>query len=431
MKTKFFYIYSLFAFFILGYSCTSEDKILESSIDGEILSETSDIAINSPSMEDLILPIEGDRDTLKRPLLQRSMLFDDISEEIDQLNEIPIYLKVQGNSTSKQFLNATNKGVELTVANYLGNTNQQFYIKILPATSGIPYLIYSKQTNTPIRVGTYTSNPNVKVLYASQDASGTLFGASWDFKKGEYTSNSFVIANQDYPEQGSSGSWWDIYYNVITVNDAKITFAKYNKSPRQEFQIMPVETFVIEEVKFNVDASSVLTRLPDILLKDSYSNNEPIEQTHKFTFTETVQETSNFNRKTSYNVTIASEIKAKVPFVASEQITTSASFGQEYTYGKSETTTRVISREYPIIVPAYHKAEISLSLFQYNMDVEYVACCRGLTSGKLINIKGRWTGVDVVESDAVLNVNPLQGGTGIQMIITNEMLKTNTPIKVK
>ena len=65
------------------------------------------------------------------------------------------------------------------------------------------------------------------------------------------------------------------------------------------------------------------------------------------------------------------------------------------------------------------------------MDVEYVACCRGLTSGKLINIKGRWTGVDVVESDAVLNVNPLQGGTGIQMIITNEMLKTNTPIKVK
>ena len=90
-----------------------------------------------------------------------------------------------------------------------------------------------------------------------------------------------------------------------------------------------------------------------------------------------------------------------------------SSFGQEYTYGKSETTTRDISREYPIIVPAYHKVEISLSLFQYNMDVEYVARCRGLTSGKLINIKGRWTGVDVVESDAVLNVNPLQGGTGV------------------
>lgn len=250
-------------------------------------------------------------------------------------------------------------------------------------------------------------------------------------KKGEYTPNSFVIENQDYPEQGSSGYWWDIYYNVITVNDAKISFAKYNKSPRQEFQIIPVETFVIEEIKFNVDASSVLTRLPDILLKDNYSNNGPIDQTHKFTFTETVQETSNFNRKTSYNVNIATEIKAKVPFIASGQITTSTSFGQEYTYGKSETTTRVISREYPIIVPSYHKAEISLSLFQYNMDVEYIARCRGLTSGKLININGRWTGVDVVESDAVLNVTPLQGGTGVQMIITKEMLKSNTPIKVK
>lgn len=65
------------------------------------------------------------------------------------------------------------------------------------------------------------------------------------------------------------------------------------------------------------------------------------------------------------------------------------------------------------------------------MDVEYIARCRGLTSGKLININGRWTGVDVVESDAVLNVTPLQGGTGVQMIITKEMLKSNTPIKVK
>lgn len=62
----------------------------------EILSETPDIAINSMSMEDLILPIKGDRDTLKRPQQLRSLLFDDISEEIDQLNEIPIYLKVQG-----------------------------------------------------------------------------------------------------------------------------------------------------------------------------------------------------------------------------------------------------------------------------------------------------------------------------------------------
>lgn len=96
MKTKSFYIYSLVAFFILGYSCTSEDKILELSNYEEILSETPDIAINSMSMEDLILPIEGDRDTLKRPKQLRSLLFDDISEEIDQLNEIPIYCNYSG-----------------------------------------------------------------------------------------------------------------------------------------------------------------------------------------------------------------------------------------------------------------------------------------------------------------------------------------------
>ena len=413
---------------IFLFSCSDNEEYFDSNkVSGE-LSGTLDKE-NKTLLKDTILPIEGDRDTLNRPFSLKTTY--DIQEEIDQLDGIPIYLQVQGNSSSKQFLNATNKGVELTVANYAGNINQQFYIRILPATTGIPYLIYSKKTDTPIRIGVYTSQPNVKVLYASGENSGSLFGASWDFLKAQYSSNSFVIENQDYPEQGSGG-WWDIYYNVITVNDAKISFSKYNNSPRQEFAFIPVETFQVEEIRFNIDASAVLERLPDVIFSDGYSNNGPIDQSHSFTISETYKETSTFSRKTSYNVSISTEVKVKVPFIASGTIKTSTSFGQDFTYGNSEEKTFAINRTYPVIVPANHRAELNLTLFKYNMDVEYIAVCRGLTSGKRINIKGRWNGVDCLESDAVLDVFPINGvGTRTRTVITEEMLKSNSPIIIK
>ena len=42
--------------------------------------------------------------------------------------------------------------------------SQKFYVKIPSSIVGIPYLIYSKATDTPLAVGHYTSNPNQKVV---------------------------------------------------------------------------------------------------------------------------------------------------------------------------------------------------------------------------------------------------------------------------
>lgn len=415
-------------FVIILFSCSAEDDSFASS---EIFADFSKVSeIETKAFLDSILPIEGNRDTLRRPISPRA--YYDIQEELNQLDGVPFYLQVQGNSTTKQFLNAKSAGSEVTVAESQGNEDQQFYLRILPATSGIPYLIYSKKTGTPIRLGVYSNQPNVKVLYADYYNTTSLFGASWDFRKGTYTPNSFVIENQDSPTQGNSGSWWDIYYPAITVNDAKVSFSQYNNSPRQEFAIVPAETFKIEEIRYIINGSEVLQKMPDLVFSDGYSNRGPIDQSHSFTISESYKETSTFNRKTSYNLNISTEVKASVPFIASGKITTSVSFGQEYTYGKSEEKTFSINRTYPVIVPANYRAELTLTFFKYNMDVEYEAICRGLTSGKRIKIRGMWNGVDFVESDAVLDVFPINGiGTRSRMIITQEMLKSNELIRVK
>ena len=421
MKKLFFYCTVL----LLGglYACSEDEVFTTTAID------KSKALVKSEILNDTIIPLEGNRDTLKRPPQTRSST--NIQEELSQLEDVPIFLKIQGNSTSKQFLNVTDAGTEATIAEYSGDINQQFYIKIPSSIIGIPYLIYSKKTNTPLKIGAYTSNPATKVLYADKDNNGGTFGASWDFEKGEYTPNSFVISAQDYPQQGSSGNWMDIYYPVITVDDSKISFSKYNNSPRQEFAIVPVEDFEIESIRYITDASSVLEQMPDIVYKDTYTNNGPIQQTHKFTISESYKETSNFQRKTSYNINITTSFKCKVPFIASGEIKTSITEGQDFTYGESEEHTKTINREYPVDVPAYHVAKLTLTLLKYNMDIEYVATCRGLTSGKKLEIRGRWTGIDVVETNAVADVTPINGGKSTRVIITDEMLKSRQPIRVK
>ncbi len=196
---------------------------------------------------------------------------------------------------------------------------------------------------------------------------------------------------------------------------------------------MPAETFRIEEIRYNIDASAVLTKMPNVVFSDGYTNRGPIEQSHSFTISETYKETSTYNKKTSYSVNLSTKVSAKVPFVdISSEISTSITSGEEYTYGESEEKTFSISRTYPVVVPANHRAELILTLFKYNIDVEYVAVCRGLTSGKRINIKGRWNGVDFVETDAVLDLFPINGvGARSRMVITKEMLKTNNLIRVK
>ena len=389
--------------------------------------------------DSIIVPIEGNRDSLQKlKTIKTRSSFDGedyqlLQEELTQLDEIPIYLQVQGNSDERQILSATNKGKELTVEKFNGKSeNQKFYLKIFPSVLGIPYLIYSKKTGTPIRLGAYKSNPNVKILYASQDASGSLFGASWDIKRAQYSSNSYIIENQDFPQQGNSGYWPDIYYSVITVNGSKISFSKYNKSPRQEFKIIPVEEFEVEKVEFDIDANATLTQTPKVLFSDKFTNNGPISQKHSFSITETYKETSSFNKKTSYNVNVTVESKLKVPLLIEGKITVSKSSGEEFTYGKSEEHSKTINRTVNVEVPANSMADLSFTIYTYKMDVPYIATCVGKTSGKKIKVRGIWHGVSVEASNGIVNVTPINGNPAgaKSILITNEMLKYKKTIKI-
>lgn len=84
-------------------------------------------------------------------------------------------------------------------------------------------------------------------------------------------------------------------------------------------------------------------------------------------------------------------------------------------------------------VPANYTAQLSVVFYKYNMDVDYVATCVGVTSGRRIKIKGKWSGVDAQFVDAVLNLTPIDSSTASsrKIIITKQMLDSGKIIKVE
>lgn len=428
---KFLSLFSLAAMCCLLLPACSDDAPISETI--SMISEaTMSLDADEPKAfceVDTILPLEGDSVVMRKKIVHTRAIESgsSIYEELQQLDQIPIYLQIKGNTSSRQFLSASGEGKELTFEVFKENDlTQQFYIRILPASTGIPYMIYSKKTNTPISLGAYSNNPDVKVVYAKPATNTSTFGTSWDIRRGEYyPAESFIIENQDYPRQGSSGLWYDIYYSVITANGSKVSLDKYTKVPNQEFSIVPVEDFRIESVTFDTNVAT-LSNAPYVVFSDKFTNSGPIDQNHTFSISESYRESSSFNRRTSYNVNITTKVKVKVPFIANGEISTSVSEGQDFTYGESEEVTHNITRTYPISVPANYTAQMTLTLSKYSMDVEYCAVCVGKTSGRRINIRGTWKGVDVQESDAFLKLTPINGArsAGRTIKITDDMISS-------
>ena len=98
--------------------------------------------------------------------------YDDFfSSNIYAIRELPITIKARaiasGSTSGYSYFTCTGAGKEVTLGNSSTSTNSKFYLKILPASTGIPYLIYSNVSKTPLCVGYYTNNPDNKILMQS------------------------------------------------------------------------------------------------------------------------------------------------------------------------------------------------------------------------------------------------------------------------
>lgn len=366
---------------------------------------------------DTIVPL-NEKDFPERRSKKRSSM-DSYSSELNQLEGWQFYIQSKNPYNSNNTFVTTGKGLEVKLAPYSAtNAAQLFYLKILPATSGIPYLLYSQKENVPIGAGSYASNPQKYVLYAASTTNPNLFGFSWDFLPSS-NQDAYYIENQDLVGQGSGG-WWDVYNYVLNANNGVITFAKNDGSFFQHFSLVPNDDFIIESFEYSLEGAQIISSAPSAIDGDAIINPGSYPITGQIQVNKTVKQTNQYNETTGITTKFSTTQNVSVNVLKIVDINNSYSFElggtKTFQYGKSEEVSFTFNRSYTMTIPASTIYSWQYVVMQHSTKIPYTMRVRGIRTQRTLNIVGVMDGVDYTGGVLKITESPMANPKAITRV---------------
>ena len=93
----------------------------------------------------------------------------------------------------------------------------------------------------------------------------------------------------------------------------------------------------VQSVRYFINQGKILQTTPRVIAQKTNVNRGDIAQSFTFVFKESVGETSSFSHEAGVSMTIGTEFKAKIPFVAEKTIKLSVGGHYTHHWGKSTT----------------------------------------------------------------------------------------------
>lgn len=379
--------------------------------------ETTNTELSNKSFEgDVIVPLDSLMFKAKLPSVANktnNVQTMDVWTMLYQLNGIDFYIQSYDSYLGKNTLQSNGKGQPITLQTF-SNSNQAqlFRLSFLPASSGIPYLIYSSKENVPIGAGSYSSSPNTYVLYTQNANSTGLFGFSWDFYLNT-EGNGFYIENQDLIGQGSGGMW-DVYRYVLRMYNGNIDFTKQTNSTNQQFKIIPNDIFNVSNVQATLNGAQIVSSVPTTVKSNEVINNTSTTMPFTVTFNETLTTTSNFKQTTGITTNHTAQISGGFSLFkiieANAGYTFSTSKTKTTEYGSSVTQSNSFTETFNITVPPSRRVVYKYIAMEHLVNLPYTATMTGQNTSKIINVEGIYTGVEY--SSTRLEVTEYPAGTG-------------------
>lgn len=182
------------------------------------------------------------------------------------IRELPVTIEVMeaGKDKSRKYLYCDKAGAEVKLSGTKNqyDMDQQFYVRILPAATGIPYMLYSEKSKTPHTVGHYKKTPNINILMSSPNDDFSSSFISWDLKPSS-TPGYFAIENIMFLGQKTINGVSSVFKYYLEVNDNDdIRFAEYTKKNQQHFLIKPIDKFTVTNVDFDLENAKVTDAEP-------------------------------------------------------------------------------------------------------------------------------------------------------------------------
>ena len=376
-------------------SIVSLDENVSDSI--EILQES----------EELLL-LKRQYELRNKSLLKTSIASTDdfFSENIYAIREMPVTIKVhsiaKGSTSGYNYMFVDGKGTEVVLGNSEKADGSKFYIKILPATSGIPYLIYSNVAKTPLAVGQYTNNPDNKILMTAKDESGSTFSWGWDLLPSSSNKGYFAIESQSYLGQSDPNNIWSIFYYVLEAKaNNKIGYAqRVNNNLQQEFLITPIDEFALTEVKYSLenatikDGPTIDGEMVEII------NTSDEEMTMPFSTYVSGTETSLFSeQRGKLNLKIVDMYKQVFPrpVAIAKRATIKDVVPDAYYNSVTQRFSRRWNYNNTVEMKKHCLLQLTCKFKTFNIEVPYVATAQ--CNGRIVKVAGTWRGNYIANPD--------------------------------
>lgn len=367
--------------------------------------------------------------TQRRAPLNPSPTYDEtLWGNMYAIRELPATIKVRskastGSTANYVSLYCEGKSKEVTLnAGNAGDKNR-FLIKVLPASAGVPYLIYSVAAGTPLSVGYYQISLMRKILMASKDDSGSLMSIGWDLLQSSYYKNYYAIQSESYLGQADPNNQWSIFYYVLeAVSGNKIRYAQHvNNKAQQEFIITPDAKFEIKSLEYVVNNStpSKSTFSKTVTVKNTSAQEKAMNV--PFDFYE--METSYFNRNSwNVNLNFTDDSKKFVrPTVTSGSVITDNPDAAEdavFINSNTQNISRHIVYNHPIRCKASSTAKVTVKFVKYYVNVDYIVKAQyEVKAGDLREcvLKGTWSGYVIEDPNEItpedkIEFTPIGGG---------------------
>lgn len=418
-------------------SCeSSQDEMLNSLTSNMEQQDILTRSVLEDSISNPLTPLVATPEQLKMlnrpkrmnaPFISSSEYDEDyFSSNIYAIRELPVSINVKsvagGANSSHTSWCCLGAGQEVTLATPTHRTAQRtsrittqintandFYIKVLPPSSGMQYLIYSCKSNTPITIGHYDKTPNVKILMSQKDNSSYSDFVGWNLIPSTRYKGYFGIQNNLYFGQADPNNMWSVFnYTIEAIQNDKLGFAKPDANKEQQnFIITPCQSFKLVSIEYDIDNAQIYEQIEDHYGTGQNLSSQKKEVDIQFNFNALESSYYNTNNNT-LKINVRDTIIA-CPRVSGRDMMLPTSENSKlhsqvpFKSPSIHHTSRPISYILKLNCPAKKNIKVKAHFIKYNISTKFIAKAQITDKNnnvREVKITGTWT--------ALLYENPNQ-----------------------
>ncbi|KAF8954768.1 hemolytic lectin [Flammula alnicola] len=236
-------------------------------------------------------------------------------------------------------------------------------------------------------------NVTGKFLYVPADKDHSVYHTSGD-GSAEYR---FTLE----PGSGKLANYFrlrDIATNQVIYSrrSPDPTFHNYNANKTRyddQYWTYLFEDVEVVDVHYNLDAGKILSTTPIVVGNQTLKNETDEEQTMSLAINDTESQTSTFQYRVGFTVSVGMKFKAGIPLVADAGFSINTSLTNEWTMGESTTYTKSYIVTFPVKAGPHQTIKAVSTVSRGVLEVPFTMILKSKATGFQVTMDGIWSGI--------------------------------------